>query len=220
MHLCRNRPKPQNIFEGMYSMQLFMQIHYSPIPPCLFSVYCVFIQKCPCWEQLLHAHSLSITLPETQQHLQQCFYCITTVSLRWPWVRDIYQERNKTKRGKNDTETVCNNLFVKVVWFELANYRQALCTCYGNIKHLLLRAPCQLLPLSKLMLPISPVLSCIRHRRFTVRALNNTNPYTGNYEKIHLVRHKCFIFISSALGASQVFFWHVFNFYSQIHLWV
>lgn len=169
-------------------------------------LYCIFIQKCPCWELLLHAHSLSSTLPETQQHLQQHFYCIITISWRWPWVQDIYQTCNKTKRGKNDTATVCNDLFVKVVWFELANYRQALCTCYGNRKHLLLRAPCQLLPWSKLMLPISPVLLCIHHRTFTVWALNSTNPYTGNYEKIYFLRHKCSIFISSALGILQAFF--------------
>lgn len=169
-------------------------------------LYCVFIQNCPCWELLLHAHSLSSTLPETQQHLQQRFYCITTISWRWPWVQDIYQSFNKIKRGKNDTATVCSDLFVKVVWFELANYRQALCTCYGNRKHLLLRAPCQLLPRSKLMLPISPVLLCIHHRTFTVWALNSTNPYTGNYEKIHFLRHKCSIFISSALGTLQAFF--------------
>lgn len=45
-------------------------------------IYCIFIHKCPCWELFLHAHSLSITFPETRQHLQQRFYCITTLSLR------------------------------------------------------------------------------------------------------------------------------------------
>lgn len=169
----------------------------------------IFIQQCPCGELLLPAPSLSITLPETQQHLQQLFSCITTISLRWPWVQDVFQERNKTKRGENDTATVCSSLSVKVVWSELAYYQQTLCTCYGNIKHLVLGAPCQLLPLSKLMLPISSVLLHIHHSRFTARALNNRNPYTSNYGKLHWARHKCFISISRARGALQGFFWYV-----------
>lgn len=98
-------------------------------------IYCIFIHKCPCWELFLHAHSLSITFPETQQHLQQRFHCVTAVSLRWPWVWDIYQQGNKTKRlKKKKTATVCNNLFVKVARSELTNYRQTFCICYGSIK--------------------------------------------------------------------------------------
>lgn len=165
----------------MYRTQLFMEIHYSPIPLCFFIVY--LFKSVP-------AGSCSCMLTHCQVHCQKHSNTYSNISIALQLFpeddlgfQDIYQTCNKTKRGKNDTATVCNDLFVKVVWFELANYRQALCPCYGNRKHLLPRAPCQFLPCSKLMLPISPVLLCIHHRTFTVWALNSTNPYSGNYEK-------------------------------------
>lgn len=170
-------------------------------------IYCIFIHKCPCWELFLHAHSLSITFPETQQHLQQRFHCVTAVSLRWPWVWDIYQQGNKTKRLKKKKRQQQFAIICLWRWHDLSLQitGKHFVFAMAVLKLLFLRAPRQVMPLSKLMLPISPVLLCIHHRRFTVRALNNPNPYTGNYEKIHLARHKCFIFVSSALGPLHFF---------------